>query len=333
MSRANPTPISIQMVGIGACQPMRKVYSTEIDQKMGCKPGLTERITGVKSRYYATNESATELAAMAVDIALQSSKLDISDIDCVISASGTMEQAIPYNAVKLHKRLGLSSNVVTFDINMTCLSTLMAIDMAANLIQLGRYKTILIYASEIASVGVDWAKIETGGLFGDGAAALILTGSENSRIVTSLFETHSDGYDYCQIKGGGSLNHPSKIEGDYRPYGLFEMQGPEVYRFSAKVLAPFLDKLLNNANLKIDDIDWIIPHQASSKALHHMQKRLGIDKEKIVNIISTHGNQISASIPTALNHLIKSKRVKSGDKLLFIGTSAGLSLGGLIWEW
>jgi len=187
---STPTLIPIQIVGSGACQPERKVDSTEIDQKMGYKSGLTERITGVKSRFYATNESATDLATMAIDIALQSSKLKIGDIDCVISASGTMEQAIPYNAVKLHKSLGLSSNVVTFDINMTCLGALMAIDMAASLIQTGRYENILIYASEIISVGVDWKNIETGGLFGDGAAALIVTKPKSvtgsSRIIASL---------------------------------------------------------------------------------------------------------------------------------------------------
>ena len=331
MSKSNHN--LIQIVGSGSFQPQNKISSAQIDEKMGYKTGLTERITGVVSRNYATDESATDLAVKAVELALQSASLGINEIDCVISASGTMEQAIPYNAARLHRQLSLSPTVVAFDINMTCLGSLMAIDMAANLIQTGRFKTILIYASELASVGVNWENIEIGGLFGDGAAALIVTGAKSGGIITSLFETHSDAYDFCQIKGGGSLNHPSKVIGDYKSYGQFEMQGREVYRYSAKVLLPFLEKLLLKVDLNIDEIDWVIPHQASSKALELMQKRLEINSNKIINIINTHGNQISASIPTALDKLIKSGQLNRGDKLLFIGTSAGLSLGGIIWQW
>lgn len=330
----------IKIIGHGVSLPEKEILSAHIDKEMGYEIGLTERVTGVKTRYYSTGESATELACPAIKSAIKTANMSYDDIDCIIGACGTNEQAIPYNASKVHGKLSFSPNVVAFDINMTCLSSLMAVDLAKNLLETGRYKNILIYASDLASVGVNWREVEVGGLFGDGAAALILTRMERdnlqpmgAKIISSLFETHSEAVDYCQIKGGGSLNPPSKVKGNYLPFCQFEMQGKKLYRYSANVLEIFIKKLLDHVNLDLADIDWVVPHQASGKALELMQKRLDIPKEKMINIISNHGNQISASIPTAYSHLLTSGNLKSGDKILLIGTSAGLSLGGMILEW
>lgn len=330
----------IKIIGHGSSLPTTEVSSLHIDNKMGYAPGHTERITGVKTRFYSDTESATELASSAVKKALQSAEISSDDIDCVIGACGTNEQAIPYNASKLHAKLAFPPHVVAFDINMTCLSSLMAIDLAVNLLETARYKNILLYASDIASVGVNWENIEVGGLFGDGAAALVLTkntpkvfNQQGGKYITSLFETHSEAVDYCQIKGGGSLHTPANVEGDYLPFCQFEMQGKKLYRYSAKVIEKFVHRLLQNAGLEMNDIDWVVPHQASAKAIALLQKRLNIPKKKTINIIRNHGNQVSASILTAYCHMLENKNLKPGDKILLIGTSAGLSLGGMILEW
>lgn len=326
--------INIELLGTGIALPAKIVLSDDIDTSQGYKPGYTEGATGVYSRHYTVEESATELAIVAITQALEKAQISIDEIDCIISGSGTMEQAIPCNASKVHASLNTSRPIPAFDINMTCLSALMAIDIASSMIDRGQYKKILIYSSEIASVGVQWDNIQVGGLFGDGAAALILAKSACQRkgIRATSFETHSEGYDYCQIKGGGSLHHPSKITGDYAPYGLFEMKGKEIYKLTAKVMEPFINSLLNKSNLSLDDIDWVVPHQASKLAISHMQKKLAIDPAKMVNILSTRGNQIAASIPSALHELLSGGKAKVGDKILIIGTSAGLSLGGMVLE-
>ncbi|WP_086934359.1 3-oxoacyl-[acyl-carrier-protein] synthase III C-terminal domain-containing protein [Agarilytica rhodophyticola] len=323
----------IKILGTGVASPQKRVESIEIDRYHGVPAGRTEAICGVKNRAYATDESASSLAIEAIKNAISCANISIDDIDCIICASGTMEQAIPYNAAKVHALLKLNKPIPSFDINMTCLSALMAMDVASSFIEIGRYKNILICSSDLASVGLDWNNIEVGGLFGDGAAAMILCNTqENIGIKAINFETYSEGVDYCQIKGGGSLHHPSKIHGDYRSYGQFNMKGKDLYRLTLKVIGKFCKDLLKIADYTLDDIDWIVPHQASKLAIEHLQKKLSLNPDKVINILSTHGNQIAASLPTALHYLLTSDRCKRGDKILLIGTSAGLSLGGMILE-
>ena len=322
----------IKILGTGVALPKNQVLSAEIDEVFGLSSGQTEKTTGVACRYHANTETATDLAVESIHNALANANFSLDKIDCLVSASGTMEQAIPYNAAKIHARLKPNLPIPAFDINMTCLSALMAIDIAATMIHSQQYNTILIVSSDIASVGIDWQDQETRGLFGDGAAALIISRSTapTQGLLISHFETHSEGLNYCQIKGGGSLHHPKNISGDYTEFGQFKMQGKAVFRLTASVIQPFIKKTLSQCDLSLDDINWIVPHQASHLALLHLQKTLHIKPEKVINIIANRGNQIAASLPSALHTLLQSKRAKAGDKILLIGTSAGLSLGAAV---
>jgi len=304
---------------------------------MGYRAGYTQRICGVSERYYVEDETATEMAYQAVQN-MQQHIEKIDDIDCIIAASGTMEQAIPCNAAKLLARLNLPCPIPAFDINMTCLGSLAALDIAATLIQSRRYRKILIYASDIASVGVTWAQPHISGIFGDGAACVIVERSDNdqgSSILASEFHTISEGVAHCEIVGGGTATHPthhSSME-DYAKLCQFKMQGKQVYKLAASVLPEFCDKLLSDAQLSMSDIDWVVPHQASPSALQKIEKKLAIPKERMLNIVATHGNQIAASLLTAYHYLLKTKPVKAGDKILLLGTGAGLSVGGMVIEY
>jgi len=326
---------NIQILGTGVALPSRKVTSEEIDQKMGYKKGYTEKLTGMSSRYYVTNETASDLACESIKHAIKHSPLkSLDEIDCIISASGTTEQAIPYNAVLIHSKLNLSKTIPAFDVDMTCLSALMAFDLAANMLSLGQYEKILVVSSEVPSVGVDWVNIETGGIFGDGAAAVILSSSKDSSqgVLASYFETHSEGVELCVMKGGGTRFHPGNVDGDYVKYAMFEMQGKEVYKLAARHINKFMQILLEKSSLTIDMIDWVVPHQASNKALTYFTKILKLNSKKVISILSTRGNQVAASIPSTLHELITHYPVKKGDKVLLLGTSAGLSLGGMVIE-
>lgn len=323
---------SFKIQGTGTAVPKKRIDSKEIDDALGLPVGTTESETGVASRFYAVQETATDLAVEAIQQALDIAQLSLADIDCLIGASGTLEQAIPYNAARVHAQLGCDHTIPAFDVNMTCLSSVMAMELAANLLVSNTYQRIAIFSSDLASVGLRWSDRHIGGLFGDGAGALIVSRGENPEqgIHSSYFQTHSEGVEHCQIRGGGSLNHPTRVEGDYKNYGYFEMQGKEVYRITTKHIQPFIGRLFADLPYSFDDIDWIVPHQASKGALLHLKKKLHIDPKKMIDIISTRGNQIAASIPTALHELLSTKPVKPGDKVLVFGTSAGLSMGGLV---
>lgn len=323
---------NVEILCTGTALPQHLVKSVDIDRKLGLTAGSTERTSGISHRYHSQGETATDLAVAAIDIAMTRGHISIDEIDCLIAASGTMEQAIPYNAAMIHARLGTATPIPAFDVNMTCLSALMALDLAATMIHSGQYRNILVVSSEIASVGIDWEDAETRGLFGDGAAAVVVRPAAEAGmgVIASHFATYSEGAEFCQIKGGGSTHHPSKVNGDYSGYGVFQMRGRDAFRLTARVIDRFIGELIVRTPCGLNDIDWIVPHQASRLALDHLCKRLEIPHHKIIDILGRRGNQIAASIPSALHELLVSGKLKRGDRLLLVGTSAGLSLGGLV---
>lgn len=324
----------LRLGALGVGLPKNIVLSTDIDKATGNELGYTERLSHIKQRYYVVDESASDLACIAVNDALSQSDVSLNEIGCLISGSGTMEQAVPYNAAKIHAQLDFSKPVPSFDVNMTCLSALRAIELGTVLLKSGGYKNILVVSSEIASAGIRWSDEETGPLFGDGSAALLLSRESGRpfKVLASHFETHSEGVGYAQVRGGGTLLPPSKISGSYKDYGLFEMRGKDSLRLVNKILTTFLDTLFKKSDVQLKDINWIVPHQASFLGLEYLRKKLGVSTDKFINIISTHGNQIAASIPFALHNLLQSRDVKGGDRILLFGTSAGLSIGGMVVE-
>ncbi|WP_019215433.1 3-oxoacyl-[acyl-carrier-protein] synthase III C-terminal domain-containing protein [Legionella tunisiensis] len=243
------------------------------------------------------------------------------------------EQAIPSTSTLIQKQLGLESSGITcFDINSTCLSFLTALDTMAYLIESGRFKRALIVSSDIPSFGLNWQDMETCTIFGDGAAACIIEKSDGtSSILSTHMETHSVGSTYCRLEAGGTRILPSHP--DHQRYALFYMEGKKVFKLASRLVANTKDIVFNKARLTMDAIDWVIPHQASKLAMHHVRKNLRIPHEKFVDIYATHGNQMAASIPTVLYSLIESKKLQRGHLIYFLGTGAGISSGGMIMEY
>lgn len=325
--------LKLNITGVGKALPKYATHSTQLDEQLGLHLGTIEKLTGLKTRYFlSADEKAEGLIQYAAYQALRDAGLTIDDIDCIINASATMHQALPYNAATTCQLLCPHRAVASFDINMTCLSALRALEVAAHLLE--SYPRILIISCDIASVGLDWRNLHSAGLFGDGAAAMLIErpATGTGKVLASCFETHPIGYDYCTISGGGHRNPPGRHRGNYDTMGYFRMQGKALYRLTAEIFPPFLDRVLQSAQLRLEDIDWVVPHQASRSALEHLIKRLKVPAEKCVSIFSEHGNQVAASIPTTLYHLFNDYPVKSGDKILLTGTSAGVGLGAIIWE-
>ena len=320
----------INIIGTGKALPKNEVMASMIDKKCNFEEGKTFKVTGLEKRYFLENESVNNLMLRAISQALENANLTVDDIDCIISANATMQQMIPYNGAGVHGLLKPKRNIPSFDINMTCLSALRAFDVASNL--LDTYPRILIVSCDIASTGLDWSDIRTAGIFGDGAAAIVLEKSTKGGIVVSNFETYSEGFEFCQIKGGGTKNPPSLYKGDYKEVGVFEMNGKKLFKLSSKILPNFIHNTLRTKGLTLDDIDWIVPHQASQASLNHIVRMLKVEKSKLIDIFYNHGNQVAASIPTALHELFMTKNLEVGQKVMMIGTSAGVGLGLVVWE-
>ncbi|MDR3617117.1 MAG: 3-oxoacyl-[acyl-carrier-protein] synthase III C-terminal domain-containing protein [Candidatus Obscuribacterales bacterium] len=323
-------PVSI--VATGSYKPSNIVPSSEIDKKLGYNTGYTERLTGVRSRPIVLNESTVEMAAAAARHALKKVNMQANELDCIIYAGAVTYQAIPISAVFVQRALGLQfDSVPCFDVNTTCLSFLAAFDMACALMLAGRYKCILVCSADSPSLGLDWKNPEAAAIFGDGAGAAILRPSENQTGVMSiLFETYSEGADACQMKALGTNLNPHNDLEKFLAGTVFEMNGSKAYEIASKKMPGFFQRLLESAQLSLGDIDLIIPHQASAYALKRMTRRLGLPADKVVDIFSTHGNQVSASLPTALDAAYSSGKITAGQTILLLGTGAGITLGGAV---
>jgi 3-oxoacyl-[acyl-carrier-protein] synthase III len=288
---------------------------------------------GIVSRYYAREETQVDMAAEAARRALESAGVTIEEIDLVISACAVSYQPIPTLSPLIAKELGAADGAFeAMDINTTCLSFVSALDLAHTLLQSGRNKSILIVSSEMSSRGLDWVNDpETAALFGDGAAAVVLQAG-SSRIAASRFRSYPSAWDACQLASGGT-RHDLWVDREAFDQGsTFRMKGKDLFRISLLHFPKFVESLLQDAGWGLDDIDLIIPHQASPHALRHMSKVCGFDPHKVVDIMADHGNMISASIPLALSYAVSDGRITPGAKVLMLGTSAGVSFGGVALE-
>lgn len=321
----------LRIVSSGSYLPKKVVTASEVDRVLGLPEGRSEQMSGVASRRYITEESTSQMAAYAIMAALEKSGLKFEDCDALIFAGATCEQPLPCTASIVQRALGKTeSKVPCFDIDSTCLSFVTAMDLAASLVDSGRYKRIIIASSEIASVGLNKNQHEAYALFGDGAAAVIVEKTptdSSSHVFIAHMETFSEGAYTCQVAGGGTKLHAKNHTRDTEEQYLFHMDGRKVFRLVLEVVQGFTERMFKNTAHKLSDFNWVIPHQASGSGMELVRRKLEIPKEKYIDILANHGNMISASIPLALHQSIESGRIKRGDKVLLMGTSAGLSVG------
>jgi 3-oxoacyl-[acyl-carrier-protein] synthase-3 len=161
---------------------------------------------------------------------------------------------------------------------------------------------------------------------------MIVQKSQSGGILVSNFETYAQGFEFAQIKAGGTLYPMAQYSDEYEQFTKFKMNGKQIFKLSASILPSFVDRTLKSIDISLDDIDYIVPHQASQTALNHIARILHFDKSKMVDIFKNHGNQVASSIPIAFHELLIRNVLKSGDKVMLLGTSAGLGLGLVVWE-
>lgn len=320
--------IRTKILGTGAYLPSNEISSEDLEKKLGFAPGTIEKSSGVKKRYHVEEETSSDMGAAAVRQALQAANLDFHSVDALVSVGGVPQQAIPSTAALIHQKLGLK-NGVAFDINASCLSFLTGLVCMGNLIAQGIYRHVVLVASDIASGGLNPKDPKTASLFGDGAAAVVLGPAVgNEGILESHFETKSESAQICACEGGGTLFASKKKISPDRLF--FKMNGPKLF----KAAMPPLLKMYHSFLDKVDGaIDLIIPHQASPFALDLFQKKLKLPNDKIVHIVREYGNMIAASLPFALHKAIEEKRLQRKDRVLLLGTGAGLTIGGVLLEY
>ena len=324
------------IAGHGRYVPQNLVTAEEIDQTLSLPPGWTFRHTGVQTRYVAAPaESNADMGAVALQRALEVARLQPTDLDLIVCASGSFDQPIPFNACLLMQRLGWEQYpIASFDIDATCLSFLVALDVVTGLLMAGRYQRVAIVTSEIASRSLNAKDPKTYGLFGDAAAAIIL---EHSKAETGLtvthrkFETHAGGASMVRVPGGGNAQHPRHHPFRDEDY-CFQMDAFDLLRFTLPRFDQFFGDFLHKAQLAPNNFDLVIAHQVSRVGLDHLMKTYDLAPENIWANLDRYGNCIAASLPLSLSEAIEAGRLKPGGRVLLLGTAAGVSLGAMVIE-
>ncbi len=321
--------------GAGKYLPKSVILSSEIENELSLPEGYIFERIGVKSRHFAKEESNTFMAKQALKSALKEAHLSIKDIDCLIGASATFDYIIP-NRSSLIKNAFKEASAYDFpciDINTVCTSFISALDYASLLLSSGDYHNIAIVSSESSAKGLNPTNVETYSLFGDGAAAVIVSGShQKSGLIKYKSKTYAEAAKFTIIEGGGNVNHTKYVPYDPSIYS-FNMQGRKLLKNVKNTLPKFLSEFFNPLAVSLQDIDLIIPHQASKLG---MRMLIGMNKNNAKNIVDqleNHGNCIAASIPMALATSIDNKTLKEGDTCFLLGTAAGMTISGLLFTY
>jgi len=269
------------------------------------------------------------MAAHAARAALQSGGAP----DLIVYASVCPRQLIPDTSVYVQHELGLEG-IPSFSIHASCLSFLVALQNAAALVAAGTFRRVLVVSAERGTFGRNLSDPESAALLGDGAAAAVLEPTprgEASEIAGFRMSTWPKGAALTELRGGGQAHSPD--DPATRPEdNLFSMDGPGVFKMARRRVPALVRELLAEQGLGVDDIDWVVPHQASGPGLE-MLPRMGFPAERTVNIVGQYGNCVAASIPMALAHLAASGRLRRGQRLLLLGTGAGFSVAGAVVRW
>lgn len=328
--------LPVKIAGLGHYLPERVVTSAELEEELGLRPGWVLRAAGVAERRYAAGESAADMAAAAARRALAAAGMAPADLDLIIAASSAPQQAIPCTAALVQRELAApDGRSACLDVNATCLSFLAALQMAAHLVAAGSYRAALLVSSEITAHSRNPREPESAVLFGDAAAAAVLVPAapgEASAVVWEQFATYSSAAELTVLRGGGTLHHPND-PATTPEMNMFHMDGPGIFRKTARLAGPFVDSFLARCGWERAAVDAVVPHQASGHAIAMLSARLGFRPEQLVVNLPERGNCVAASIPLALAEAAAAGRIRRGQRVALLGTGAGLTLGavGLIY--
>lgn len=289
--------------------------------------------TGIRERRIAKDTDFTSTLAVAASIrALRIANLRPTDIDLIICATSTPEYMFPATACLVQDQLG-ATKAGAFDLLAACSGFIYALNMGAQAIRSGSIKSALIIGSETLSRFVNWKDRNTCILFGDGAGAFVLQASERpGGVLSAVMHSDGSGGDLLSLPGGGS-RYPASETTIHEGRHYIQMDGKEVFRFATRVMASATLEALDAAGLTVDEIRWVIPHQANIRIIEAAARGLKLPMDRFVVNLERYGNTSTASIPIAMVESIEKGQIKNGDKLVMVGFGAGLTWGALAAEW
>lgn len=325
--------ISVGITGIGSAVPEKVITNDDLSKMVDTSDEWIKTRTGIRERRIVDENTATsDLCTLAAKGALKDANVDGKDIDLIVVATVTPDMAFPSTACIVQKNIG-AINAAAFDISVGCAGFLYAISTASNFIKTGVYKRALVIGGEVLSKITNWEDRGTCVLFGDGAGACILEECEDSYGILSydLGADGGNGHFLTQPAGGSRI--PTSIETVEKGLHYIHMDGGEVFKFAVRIMEATSLEALKKADMELEDIDFLIPHQANERIIKSAAKRLKLSPDKVYINLDRFGNMSSASIPIALDEVYKNNLIKKGDSILLVAFGAGLTWASVILKW
>ncbi len=313
-----------QIIGFGSYLPKNIVTNDDLARQIDTSDEWIRKRTGITQRHIAADgELTSDIAELAARAALDNAGVSSDEIDLIILATATPDNTFPATAARVQSKLGIRRGAA-FDVQAVCAGYVYALATADNMIRLGQAETALVIGAEVFSRILDWEDRGTCVLFGDGSGATVLRGSETagSNQDRGILSTHiySDGnyYDMLYVNGGPSTTGTS---------GYLRMEGKEVFRHAVQRMSEAVETALETNGLKIDDVDWLIPHQANKRIMDSIAKKLSFPAEKVVVTVDKQANTSAATIPLALAQAASDGRLETGNLIALSALGGGFSWG------
>ncbi len=314
-----------RIIGTGSALPARVVTNAELAETVDTSDEWIIERTGIRQRHVAgEGETTATLATAAARKALEDAGVEASSIGLIVLATATPDNTFPATATKVQAALGCNGGIA-FDVAAVCSGFLYALSVADSMLRNGMAQRALVIGAETFSRILDWEDRTTCVLFGDGAGAVVLEatpGEASGPDAPGILGTrlHADGaqHDLLYVDGGPSTT---------QTVGHVRMKGPEVFRHAVVNLADVLKEVLDGTGISVDQIDWVVPHQANKRILDATARKLGISPDKVVVTVQDHANTSAASVPLALDTARKDGRIKAGDLVMLEAMGGGFTWG------
>ena len=318
--------------GWGKYVPERIVTNFDLEKIVDTSDEWITQRTGIKTRHIADeSETTSSMAVTAALNALAVAKLAPTDLDLIIVSTSSPDHLVPIVSSTIQHKLG--ATCPAFTLMTGCTGFVYGMATAHQFIATGAYDKVLVIGVELISKFINWEDRNTCVLFGDGAGAVVLTPSNTPTGIKGI-DLGSDGEKGMSLTVPGmgtamKMGHDVIDRGDH----YLKMDGPTVFKFATRIMPKSTLKVLGNAEMTVDDIDLLIPHQANQRIIDLAIRRLGIDQEKVFVNLQKYGNTSAASIPLALIEAIETGKVKEGDNICMVSFGAGLTWASLVLQW
>lgn len=317
-----------QIIGCGHYLPAKVLTNDDLSKMVETNDEWISTRTGIRSRHIvAEGELTSDMALKAIEKAMANAGVTAQDLDLVVVATLTPDNTTPSVAARIAGKLGVKQGTAAFDLGAACSGFVYALTMVDNMIRLGQVKTAAVVGVESLSKIVDWTDRNTCVLFGDGAGAVIVraTEGEGSFADTGILATkiYADGTQYDNLCTDGGISTTQTA-------GFVHMNGKEVFKFAVGAMCEACHAVLEQAGATVEDIDWLLPHQANIRIISSVGQKLEVPTEKVIVTVDHHGNTSAASIPLALSESVENGKIKKGNLVLIPAMGAGFTWGGLL---